>query len=314
MNKNTKTTETFIKELQNIFGDFYDYSKVVYTHSKVNVHIICPLHGDSFKKPNKIFVSGYACKSCSLTSKRTSKESYIEKAKLKHGDKCDYSLIDYINSYTNINIRCNEHNVIVNMNPNSHLKGSFNCFKCRIKSNSDYIKDAIKIHKNLYDYSLVNYTGSLNKINIICKTHGVFEQVASVHLSGSGCTACNSYNGYTKSKYVELCNNHYEGLSNFYIIKLFNKNEIFYKIGITCKEINKRYKKSQLKLYSKEDITFLEELSAHLVFDLEKHLISKYSEYKYTPLDLNFDGKTKCIHTLPQNYQEGINDFITKKS
>lgn len=312
MNKNTKTTEQFLNELKNMFGDYYDYSQVEYVHSKTNVHIICPLHGDSFRKPNKIFTSKFACKGCGILSKTSTKDLFIQKASLKHGNKYDYSLVHYINSYTKISIRCKEHDIIINMDPNSHLKGSFNCHQCKIKPTSQFIQEAKEVHKNLYDYSLVKYSGSLNNVKIICQVHGVFEQKANVHLSGSGCALCNCYNGYSKTKYVELCNKRYKGLSNFYIIKLYNNEESFYKIGITCKGLQDRYKQSQLNEYFKEDILFIEQLSVDLIFDLEKFLISKYSKYKYIPLDLNFDGKTECISFLPKNYQEDINDFISK--
>lgn len=312
MNKNTKTTEQFLQELKSLFGDYYDYSQVEYVHSKTNVHIICPLHGDSFRKPNKIFTSGFACKGCGILSKTSTKDLFIQKAILKHGYKYDYSSVTYINSYTKINIRCKKHNVIVNMDPNSHLKGYFNCHQCKIKSTDQYIKDAKRVHGDLYNYSKVDYKGALNTIKVICKTHGVFEQTASVHLSGSGCSLCNCYNGYTKSKYVDLCNKHYKGLSNFYIIKLYNKEEVFYKIGITCRDINKRYKQSHLNNYLKKDVLFIDQLPVELIFDLEKHLISKYSKYKYVPIDTMFDGKSECISILPQNYLEDVNDFISK--
>lgn len=40
----------------------------------------------------------------------------------------------------------------------------------------EFILDAVKIHGNKYDYSLVEYTNCKTKVKIICKKHGVFEQ------------------------------------------------------------------------------------------------------------------------------------------
>jgi very-short-patch-repair endonuclease len=51
------------------------------------------------------------------------------------------------------------------------------------------------IHGSRYDYSLVTYTGCTNKIKIICKKHGVFEQAPSNHLSSCGCPLCNKSTG-----------------------------------------------------------------------------------------------------------------------
>ncbi len=54
-----------------------------------------------------------------------------------------------------------------------------------------FITKAENIHKNKYDYSLVNYLGCKNKIQIICKEHGVFLQTPDNHLYRfSGCPNC----------------------------------------------------------------------------------------------------------------------------
>lgn len=47
-----------------------------------------------------------------------------------------------------------------------------------------------KIHKNKYDYSLVDYTTTETKIKIICHEHGIFEQIPVSHLQGKGCKSC----------------------------------------------------------------------------------------------------------------------------
>ena len=41
-----------------------------------------------------------------------------------------------------------------------------------------------------YDYSLVKYTDSKIKVNIICKKHGEFKQMPAMHLQGQGCPNC----------------------------------------------------------------------------------------------------------------------------
>lgn len=56
----------------------------------------------------------------------------------------------------------------------------------------------IKVHNNIYDYSLVEFYGVDKKIKIICKEHGVFEQNIHKHLKGQGCAEC-SFNSKVKS-------------------------------------------------------------------------------------------------------------------
>jgi len=57
-----------------------------------------------------------------------------------------------------------------------------------------FIKKAISKHSDKYDYSKVNYVKSHERVTIICKKHGPFEQVANTHLKGSGCPNCSSTN------------------------------------------------------------------------------------------------------------------------
>ena len=49
---------------------------------------------------------------------------------------------------------------------------------------------SIEKHGEKYDYSLSDYIKSSVKINIICKIHGLFSQLPSFHMYGSGCKKC----------------------------------------------------------------------------------------------------------------------------
>jgi hypothetical protein len=92
----------------------------------------------------------------------------IEIAKELHGDKYDYSKVDYVNSITPVLIGCPEHGFFPQL-PGSHLTGS-GCPKCagRDKTKEEFIKQAEEIHGKKYDYSDVDYKGAKTKIKIIC--------------------------------------------------------------------------------------------------------------------------------------------------
>jgi Protein of unknown function (DUF723) len=62
----------------------------------------------------------------------------------------------------------------------------------------DFIKKAIEVHGNKYDYSLVNYSGCKNKIIIVCPIHGEFKQTPDNHLIGNGCYYCSLLNNAKK--------------------------------------------------------------------------------------------------------------------
>jgi len=53
-----------------------------------------------------------------------------------------------------------------------------------------FITKAVKIHKDRYDYSKVNYINAKTKISILCKEHGEFQQTPSNHLSNFNCQKC----------------------------------------------------------------------------------------------------------------------------
>lgn len=63
-------------------------------------------------------------------------------------------------------------------------------YKDFIINTSEFIEKANKIHKYVYDYSLVTYTNSKDKVYIICKTHGTFKQTPNNHLMGQKCAKC----------------------------------------------------------------------------------------------------------------------------
>ncbi len=55
--------------------------------------------------------------------KKKTIEEFIIDARLVHGDKYNYDLVEYINSYTKVKIVCHIHGVF-EQRPHSHLKGN----------------------------------------------------------------------------------------------------------------------------------------------------------------------------------------------
>ena len=119
---------------------------------------------------------------------------FITKSIQIHGNLYDYSKVNYINSQTKIIITCPIHGDFLQL-PNNHLHGR-SCLKCkydklRLKQ-EDFIIRANKIHENKYDYSNIIYKNNIIKVNIVCKTHGIFSQIPNSHLHGHGCPKCKS--------------------------------------------------------------------------------------------------------------------------
>jgi hypothetical protein len=184
-----KSTEDFIREAKEVHGNKYDYSKVEYKGTKEKVAIICSTHGKFFQNPDS-HLSGNGCPKCGGTTKLTVEE-FIKKSKEVHGDKYDYSKLEYKNSTTKVCITCPNHGDFF-QTPNNHLRGQ-GCSRCcgGIKSTTEnFIKKAREVHGDKYDYSKVEYKNSTTKVCIICPNHGDFFQTPSSHLNGKGCSKC----------------------------------------------------------------------------------------------------------------------------
>lgn len=118
---------------------------------------------------------------------------FIEKAIKKHGNKYDYSKVEYINNKTKVCIICNRCGAEFYVRPNDFLIKS-GCINCRKYHEKEYYTKIFKwVHGNKYDYSLMNdkkiYTRD-DIITILCPIHGEFEQRISNHVEGKGCQKC----------------------------------------------------------------------------------------------------------------------------
>lgn len=136
--------------------------------------------------------------------KKSNTKEFIDKAKKVHGDKYDYSQVNYVDSKTKIKIICPIHGVF-EQQPNNHLTG-FECLECGGKkklTTHTFIDKAKKAHNDKYDYSQVNYVNNRTKIKIICPTHGVFEQTPNDHLNGYGCPDCGGTKRLTTDKFID---------------------------------------------------------------------------------------------------------------
>ena len=125
--------------------------------------------------------------------KKLTTEEFIKKAKEIHGEKYDYSKVEYKDAYTKVIILCKEHGEFA-QTPHNHISCKAGCPKC-CKNHNRYTTDtfiatANKIHNGKYDYSLAHYTNGRKNITIICPIHGTFEQMPSKHLQGQGCPFC----------------------------------------------------------------------------------------------------------------------------
>jgi hypothetical protein len=193
-----KSTEEFIRDCIKVHGNFYDYSKTIYTGNGNKIIVICPIHGE-FECYANNHLKGHKCKKCSCIDAgdkmRMTKAEFLIKAFSIHGNFYDYSLVEMKKSNKDdVKIICPIHGVF-EQSISAHINHGQGCPIC---SNSipvtyeKFIERSTIKHNGKFDYSLVNRDNfSLNSlIKIICPIHGVFEQRANAHISGNGCKYC----------------------------------------------------------------------------------------------------------------------------
>ena len=123
-------------------------------------------------------------------------ENFINKAKQIHGDKYDYSKVEYVNNHTKVCIICPKHGEFW-QEPRHHLS-KHGCPMCGKKTSdrkqsltlNEFIEKSKQIHNGKYIYDKVNYVNLKTKVCIICPKHGEFWQAPHSHLRGQGCPKC----------------------------------------------------------------------------------------------------------------------------
>lgn len=150
INKNNacKDTKTFIEKAKQIQKEVYDYTKVNYISYRKHVIIICKIHGEFIQTPDS-HLQGSRCTKCSKeyvsNLYRLSNDKFIDKAKLIHNNKYDYSKVNYKCLNKNVLIICKIHGEFM-QSPYNHLKGS-ECSKCAHKNSSSISKEWLNMLK-----------------------------------------------------------------------------------------------------------------------------------------------------------------------
>tara|TARA_B110000240_G_scaffold172449_1_gene197509 strand:- start:518 stop:2113 length:1596 start_codon:yes stop_codon:yes gene_type:complete len=228
--------DEFIKRSNKIHNDKYDYSRVKYVNNVTKVKILCDIHGEFLQDPAG-HLGGSGCRKCGIARTKEiltgrnileiTTKSFIEKADKIHNKKYDYSNLNYVNSFTKLEIICPEHGMF-KQDSYYHLKGR-GCSKCYADSKKiivkEFLKRAIKKHGNIYDYSKINFIEMRKQITIICPKHGDFQQTPNGHLRG-GCEKCgyetlSQIKSDTKDEFIQKALNVHG--------KLYNYSKVVYK-------------------------------------------------------------------------------------
>lgn len=170
-------------------------------------------------------------------SKRLTIQDFIERAKQVHGNRYDYSKVEYKAAIKKVTIICPKHGEF-KQTPANHCTG-YGCQECggnkRLTLDKFYER-AKKVHGNRYDYSKVRFNNVESKIEIICTKHGSFFQRLASHLKGFGCDKCGRQNVAQKLSHSidQFLLNAKECHGDFYDYSKVTYKNALTKVAIIC--------------------------------------------------------------------------------
>lgn len=345
-----KTTEEAIKELIEARGNEYDYSLVEYKAYNKKITILCKEHGPFEQYFNNHLNHGSGCPSCNTENLRNkfalSHKEIINKFKGVHGDRFDYSKVEYKNYQEKVTIICDLHGEFKQA-PAIHLNGGA-CPKCSNEnlsfkfkySEEEAIKKLRETHGEKYEY--LDFNGTQKRLRIICPIHGEFLQFYQHHRKGSGCPKC-SYEktgNLNRDSQEKVISDFIETHGDKYIYDEVEYIDSTKKVKIKCKEHGEFWQlpchhkkgvgcpscseskgeKETSKILDRHGFSYIKQFKfddckykQNLIFDFyveEKFLIEYDGEQHYYPVD-RFGGKDSF--KIQKERDKSKNDWCNKK-
>lgn len=226
-----------------------------------------------------------------------------------HGDKYDYSLVDYKNNKTKVKIICHKHGIF-EQRPIGHINSKNGCPDCygNLKSNVfEFIDKSINIHGDKYDYSLVKYINDKEKVTIICHKHGEFYQTPNTHLSGHGCFTCANKNDL--DTFLLKCEEIYGNEYDYSLVEYININT---PVIIKCKIHGGFSIKPAHFLYEKNGCIYCSKKTYKDIYFFEKDANKIHNnKYKYEIItDLKMNSFINVICKTHGKFKQKIRSHI----
>lgn len=167
---------------------------------------------------------------------------FLARARKVHGDRFCYKKTEYTHSTKNIIITCKIHGDFEQV-VTTHLRSKHGCQQCskelgnaiKVKSTSQFIINANKVHSNKYDYSKTKYIRSTELVTITCPTHGDFERTPNNHLNGGyGCNACAGVMEYDTEFFISRAKEVHEAKGVEYDYSKAEYKNAKYAVEIIC--------------------------------------------------------------------------------
>lgn len=273
-----------------------------------SVSAVCKKHGE-FKQNKYSHLQGHGCKKCWSENKSIlyNHEYFLKQLFLKNNhyrDKKFEVISECMKRKSKVFVK--DRYGVCEVSVSNLLEGASTSIVTAIDKVSYFKEQAFEKHGILYDYTYITeYKNNTDILPIGCTYHGIFNQKAMVHLSGSGCPKCN-FNAFNYKEW-EIMGQKSKNFESYklYIVKLYNEDEEFYKVGKTYTNLTSRLRKIP---YLFECIATYE-MGAIEVCKLENKIHKLYYSYKYLPKK-EFGGHQECFSMLPTKITQDIQKII----
>lgn len=159
-------------------------------------------------------------------------------------------------------------------------------------------KDLIKLKYNdKYNLDNIWYRNSQYPIHIECPIHGSFSISPTMMLNNRACLQCKDkpIAGIYSPIEIKCVFNYKDYLTTneayLYCVQLTNNTtkESFFKIGVTCNEIDKRFSSTTFNI----NPIIMYKADKKVAYELERNFHSMFRDYRYIPNDM-LTGHTEC--------------------
>lgn len=258
-------TEGFIKKSKDLYpGRISDYSEAVYAGSRVRLVLFCVDHGKFETTPEGHF-NHFNCPSCSEHKRKKNArlrivvdvEEFIKRSNDVHGNRYDYSLVDFQVQTEKVDIICPLHGVF-RMEARTHIRGR-GCRQCwkesdkPLKSKEHFLKKAGDIHKSRLDFSNSKYSGIESTTVVRCTVHDhEFETTPHKLYRGYGCPLCWHITTTKNMSHKHIVS---DVETILYHVRFFDDDGCFDKVGITTKDVKTRFDCAHLEGFRVEIVS-----------------------------------------------------------
>lgn len=245
--KNQTLSNTEIINRANIIhGSKYNYDKLDHTSRVKKITITCPVHGD-FQQYMSSHLQGFGCKKCANEKHKEIMKDNLEEMLKKfisvHGDKFDYSCVNYLRSTSKVCIVCKKHGKFW-QTPKAHIQGQ-GCPICNESKGEILIANILTSNNIIFEreYKLpgislpYEYDFYLPEHNLLIEFHGKqhYERISFFHKRQEDFdrqifrdVEKREYAKAWKLEYLEIKYDIYENLSEEeFTYLLLKKNKIY---------------------------------------------------------------------------------------